>query len=128
MNPDSLLNRPKPDAVLFALDYRVLPIGLSPGDRQSSEASIQAAIRYLESLASGVKTNSGALCILSTFAPPPEALFGSLDCTLPGTLRYLVDNINRRLAEAAFTSGDIVLDVAGIAATVGLANWHDPQQ
>lgn len=30
--PDSKVNRSKPDAVLFALDYRALPLKLSPGD------------------------------------------------------------------------------------------------
>jgi FkbH-like protein len=56
-----------------------------------------------------------------------ETLFGSLDRMLPGTLRSLVDSINRELAEFVLGSGDMLFDVAGLAETVGLADWHDPQ-
>ena len=54
-------------------------------------------------------------------------LFGSLDRALPGTLRSLIDGINRELAEFVLGSGDVLLDVAGLAETVGLADWHDTQ-
>jgi FkbH-like protein len=56
-----------------------------------------------------------------------ETLFGSLDRALPGTLRSLIDWINRELAEFVSGSGDVLLDVAGLAETVGLSDWHDPQ-
>ena len=39
--------------------------------------------------------------------------------------RSLIDGINRELAELVLHSDDVLLDVAGIAETVGLANWHD---
>jgi FkbH-like protein len=54
-------------------------------------------------------------------------LFGSLDRALPGTLRSLLDSINRELAEYVLSSGAVLLDVAGLAETVGLADWHNPQ-
>jgi FkbH-like protein len=56
-----------------------------------------------------------------------ESLFGSLDRALPGTLRSLIDGINRELTAYVLGSGDVLLDVAGLAETVGLANWHDTQ-
>jgi predicted enzyme involved in methoxymalonyl-ACP biosynthesis len=43
----------------------------------------------------------------------------------PGSIRNLIDGINRELADLALHSGDVLLDVAGLAETVGLANWHD---
>ncbi len=125
--PDSKVNSSKPDAVLFALDYRALPLKLSLGDSEASSATIQRAIGYLQTLRNGIKANSNAVCIFQTFAPPVETLFGSLDRALPGTLRNLIDSINREFAEYILGSGDVLLDVAGLAETVGLADWHNTQ-
>src|ERR1700722_18295525 len=127
LTPDSKINSSKPDAVLLALDYRALPLKLSLADAEASSATVQGVIHYLRMLRNGIKTNSNAVCIFQTFAPPVETLFGSLDRALPGTLRSLIDNINRELAEYVLGSGDALLDVAGLAETVGLAGWHNTQ-
>jgi FkbH-like protein len=127
LTPDSKVNSSKPDAVLLALDYRALPLKLSLADAAASSATVRAVIQYLQMLRNGIKTNSNAVCIFQTFAPPVETLFGSLDRALPGTLRNLIDNINRELAEYVLGSGDALLDVAGLAETVGLAGWHNTQ-
>jgi FkbH-like protein len=127
LTPDSRVNLSKPDAVLFALDYRALPLKLSFGDSESASHTVSGVLAYLHSLREGIKANSNAVCIFQTFAPPAELLFGSLDRALPGTMRSLVDAVNRELASWVLTSGDVLLDVAGLAETVGLANWHDHQ-
>ncbi len=127
LTPDSSVNRSKPDAVLFALDYRALPLKLTLGDVEASNATVQGVIGYLQALRNGIKANSNAVCIFQSLAPPAETLFGSLDRALPGTLRYLIDGINRDLADFVPGSGDALLDVAGLAETVGLADWHDAQ-
>ncbi len=125
LTPDSKVNSAKPDAVLFALDYRALPLRLSLGDAEAAAASVLGAIGYLEALRNGIRAGSQAVCIFQTFAPPVEALFGSLDRGLPGTLRNLIDGINRGLVESLRGSGDVLLDVAALAETVGLAEWHN---
>jgi FkbH-like protein len=127
LTPDSRVNSAKPDAVLFALDYRALPLKLSLGDGASASQTVQGTIGYLQSLRDGIKSNSNAVCIFQNFAAPVETLFGSLDRALPGTLKNLIDGINRDLANMTIGSGDVLFDVAGVAETVGLANWHDPQ-
>jgi FkbH-like protein len=127
LTPDSKVNRSKPDAVLFALDYRALPLKLSLGDAEASYATVLGATGCLRALRDGIKTNSNAVCIFQTFAPPAETLFGSLDRALPGTLRNLIDGVNRELAEYVYGSGDVLLDIAGLAETVGLAGWHNTQ-
>jgi FkbH-like protein len=127
LNPESEINRSKPDAVLFALDYRALPLKLSLGAPDSSSATIQKAISYLRALRDGIKSGSNAVCIFQTCAPPTETLFGSLDRTLPGTMRSLIGDINRELGKYVADSGDVLLDVAGLAETVGLADWHNPR-
>jgi FkbH-like protein len=127
LTPDSKVNSSRPDAVLFALDYRALPLKLSPGNSEASAATVEGVISYLQALRDGIKTNSNAVCIFQSFAPPVETLFGSFDRALPGSIRSLIDGINRELAELVLRSGDVLLDVAGLAETVGLANWHDTQ-
>jgi FkbH-like protein len=127
LTPNSRVNSAKPDAVLFALDYRALPLKVSAGDSKSCDASLEDTMSYLQMLQTAIKSNCGALCIFQTFAAPPESLFGSFDRALPGTQRYLLDSINRRLAESVLASGNVLFDVAGIAETVGLADWHNPR-
>lgn len=132
LTPDSRVNAAKPDAVLFALDYRALPLKLSLGDGEAATATVQGALGYLQALQNGIKTagaahGSNPICIFQTFAPPVETLFGSLDRALPGTLRHILQTINSELASSCLASGDVLLDVAGLAETVGLAEWHDPQ-
>ena len=127
LTPDSTVNRSNADAVLLAIDYRGLPLKLSLGDAEASSATVQGAIGYLQALRNGIKANSKAVCIFQNFAPPAEALFGSLDRALPGTLRSVIDGINRELSQYILGSGDVLFDVAGLAETVGLADWHNTQ-
>jgi FkbH-like protein len=125
LTPDSTVNSAKPDAVLFALDYRALPLKPTPGNGTAAAAAVQGALGYLQTLRTAIKANSNALCIFQTLAPPAETLFGSLDRTLPGTLRSLVDAVNRELVDFVSAGNDVLLDVAHLAETVGLADWHD---
>lgn len=125
--PDSAVNKAAPDGVLFAIDYRALPIQISPGDRQAAERTVAGALAYLRTLREGVKQNSAALCIFQTFAPPAETLFGNIDVALPGTLASILASINLQLAAECLDNGDILFDTATLAQTVGVANWHDQQ-
>jgi FkbH-like protein len=127
LTPDSKVNSSKPDAVLLALDYRAIPLKSSPGEAAPASATVEGVLGYLQALRNGIKANSNAVCIFQTFAPPAELLFGSLDRALPGTLKSLIGEINRELAAFVLNSGDVLLDVAGLAETVGLADWHDTQ-
>jgi FkbH-like protein len=127
LTPDSKVNHSRPDAVLFALDYRALPLKLSLGDSEAASATIRRAAGYLQALRNGIKANTNAICIFQTFAPPVEMLFGSLDRALPGTLRSLIDGINRELVAMVVGSGDVLLDVASLAEAIGLADWHNAQ-
>ncbi|MBH5369004.1 HAD-IIIC family phosphatase [Bradyrhizobium glycinis] len=128
LRPDSALNRSRPDAVLVALDHRGLALQPSPGNEQVAAHTIDAAIGLLDTIRNAVARNSGAVCILQTLAAPPEGLFGSFDRALSGTARNLVDRLNQKVCETVVTSTDLLLDVAGIAETIGLADWHSPAQ
>jgi FkbH-like protein len=125
--PDSAIYKAAPAGVLFAIDYRALPIQISPGDRPATERTVAGVMAYLRTLREGVKRNSEALCIFQTFAPPAETLFGNIDAAVPGTLASILAAVNMQLAAECLEKGDVLFDVATLAQTVGVANWHDQQ-
>jgi FkbH-like protein len=128
LSPDSTINRAKPDAVLVAMDYRALPLRCKKGDAAEADNAVRQSLAYIETLRAGLKAKSKTVCILQTIAPPPERLFGSFDRALPGTTANIIQRVNLRLAETIFGSEDILLDVASLAETVGLADWHSPTE
>jgi FkbH-like protein len=128
LNPESAILRASPDAVLIALDLHAYPLHISPGDSCSSQESIEGWPAYLDTIRAGIHRHTNAICVLQTLAPPAETLFGSLDSVVPGTLRNLIQSINGKIAERVRESRDVLLDVAGLAETVGLAEWHSPSQ
>ncbi len=125
LSADSDVNRARPDAVLLALDYRGLPLRGTPGEVEAAEQVVAATLAHLDMIRTGITSNSKAICILQTVVRPAESLFGNLDMLLPGTLRHVIDAANRRIADSVAGSPDLLFDVAGLAETVGLADWHD---
>jgi FkbH-like protein len=125
LSTDSPINRAQCDAVLVAIDHRGLPLNSTPGDAQSARQTVEAALAYMNRIRNGLHSHSNAICILQTLPPPVESAFGSFDLALPGTKRQLVDEINRGIAAGTAGGEDLLLDVAHIAETVGLAAWHD---
>lgn len=125
LSPDSEISRAKPDMVLIALDHRGLPFTASPGDAAMANQTVSDALAHLQLIRKGVRDNCNAICIVQTIARPVEMRFGSLDISLPGTPRQLIDAFNRGLGESIADTQDLLLDVAAMAETVGLAEWHD---
>jgi FkbH-like protein len=130
LNPESRINVARPDAVLLALDARGLPLGAGAGayDRDSAAASIGGAVAYVRELRRAFRERVGAICIVQTLAPLPETVFGEFDVTVPGTMRSLCAGFNAALIEDLRNTGDLVLDIAALASSVGLGTWHSPTQ
>jgi FkbH-like protein len=126
LQPDSQFNQAKPDVVILALDHRALSLRNTPGDQETATRAVDAAVDMLDALRSAIRRHSGALCIVQTLAQIPESLFGSLDRALPGSQRNVIDQVNRRIVASLAETDDILFDVAGLAETVGLAEWHSP--
>jgi FkbH-like protein len=128
LSPDSHVNRSRPDAVLVAVDYRAFPLRPTPGDRPAADQTVAEWLANLTAMGDAIRANTGAVCIFQTLAPPSEGLFGHSDRILPGTTRWLIDAINRGIGERVMAKGDLLLDIAALAETVGLADWHSPPQ
>jgi FkbH-like protein len=126
LDPDSRINTACPDAVLLAIDHRDLPLRFIAGDIEAERADIDSALAHINTLRSGIRTHSKAICIVQTVASPPESLFGGLDRRVPGTRRRVIDELNRRIANSIDGTQDLLLDVASLAENVGLGTWHSP--
>jgi FkbH-like protein len=126
IDADSRINRAKPDAVLLALDFRGLP--LIRGLHSDPNACLDDALSLINTVRAGIRKYSGATCILQTLAPPPETVFGNLDRLVPTTPRSLIASFNGALVNSLKDTQDVLLDVAAMAETVGLANWYSPTQ
>ncbi len=128
LSPVSSLYAVKPDAVLVAVDLRYLPIQTTFGELKAEESAVEQVLSHFEAIRDGIRQNSGAITIFQTLAPLPETLFGSLDSMLSGASRHVVSAINKGLADKVRGTEDLLVDVAGLAETVGLANWHSVSQ
>lgn len=128
LSADSEINRAQLDAVLIAVDYRGLPLTAAVGDNDAAARSVDAASAQLLRLRSTLGANNRTICIVQNLAPPPEALFGSIDDAIAGTPRSMIQELNRRIAQSLAGSQDVLFDVGALAATVGLSEWHSPDQ
>jgi FkbH-like protein len=115
--PDSIVNRARPQAVLLALDHRALPW-----------SSTNEPLAFVRALRDGFRTHGGALSIVPTIPPPPETSFGSFERFVPQTMRAATAAFNAALIDDLRDTPDVLLDVAALAETVGLAQWHSPTQ
>jgi FkbH-like protein len=125
LSPDSMIRRAGCDAVLLALDVRGLPLQAVPGDAAAAAGTVDAALAQLSAMREGLHQGGVPVCIVQTLASPVEQAFGSLDYAIDGTMRQLVDATNRAIAQSLPGSTDLLLDVARLAETVGLGEWHD---
>jgi FkbH-like protein len=121
----STMRRAEPDAVLVAVDFHGLPLRAMPGEA-AAEVVVGEAFDYLSGVWSGFKDQLNTTCIIQTVPRPVEPCFGGLDLSMPGTPRHMIDALNRAIAARAAATDDLLLDVAGLAETVGLDQWHSP--
>ncbi|MCP5367803.1 MAG: HAD-IIIC family phosphatase [Hyphomicrobiales bacterium] len=129
LDPNSPLQAAGPDAVLLAFDHRILPApGATADDADAADRAVAAATGMVDTIVDGLARGCGAPTILQTIAPAPDSLLGSLARTLPGSPRALAAAVNDHLASRAAAGPDLLLDVAALAETVGLARWHDERQ
>jgi FkbH-like protein len=114
------------DVILLALDSRALGIERPQLNDEAALAAVDAAISQIVSLRNGIRDRLGAVVAFQTLPLPADSLFGAFDARMPGSPRSMADAFNRRLSEVLL-SGDMIVDIAFAAASVGLVHWHDPR-
>lgn len=127
LNPESATNSRANDFVLLALDHRAFDLQSCAGDSTLAERRVADAVDGLRRMVTALRSRANATVIVQTLAPIPEAEFGNLDSTLPGTSHWLVGRFNETL-RGWTESGVLLLDVAALAANVGLQQWHNLSQ
>src|SRR5688572_7254013 len=58
LNPESMINRGKFDAVLVAIDHRGLPLRAVPGDAEAASRIVSDAMAQLTTVREGIRANS----------------------------------------------------------------------
>lgn len=104
------------DGVLLALDRHGLPLA----------QGADAALAYLTTLADALREVPGRVVLLQTVPRDPLPLFGSYDAQSPESERTVLDAFHRGLLAHVAGSPDVLVDVAALAETVGLAAWAPP--
>ena len=126
LDPGSYLNTAGVDAVLLILDHRWLQL-----DRPRFGAATEqvgAALERLEAVVNGLRRNGGAPAIIPTVANPPTPLFGSYERRVSGSVRSMVEEINRLIVDLAERTQSYVLDTGALAEAIGTELWFDPVQ
>lgn len=127
LDPASIINTARLDAVLLAIDHRWLNLD-RPAVDGDADVRTADALETVRGIVEGLRRHGGAPAILQTLPVPPTALFGSLDRMTAGSVRAMVEATNQGLVALARDSGCLVLDVAALAERVGTDAWFDPVQ
>ena len=114
------------DAILVAIDYKGLPIQSNTPPFGKDADAVNESLDYLNMIRTQLKQKYGAPCIMQTCVHEPESFFGNFDVQVNNTSRQFINIFNSALVNEVAGTEDFLLDVAAIAETVGLANWHDP--
>lgn len=126
-SPDSTIHAATPQAIIVALDHRGLP-GLGPGLSRDEGSDVAAAIAHVAALCRGLREGMSSTLIVQNVACPPGPLFGSHDSRIRGTQRRRIERFNRDLNDLLDGLSAVLLDVDGLARTVGTERWFDERQ
>ena len=110
--------------ILVAADYRGLPLRPCPGDLVAAENNVQECMSFIKTLIESLRKKTNSQIILQNIVPPVELLSGSFEGRLPGTIPWLIQRLNIEL-DQLIADDLFIVDVAALASTVGLSNWHD---
>lgn len=120
LDTNSELYNSKPNAVLLAYTSHSLP-NSSIGNEEQACQRVGELISDIELIKSTIKSNVDAQLLVQTIPTTPTSLFGSIDRRVVGTAAEQIAAFNSYL----YKSSNIIVDVAGLADSIGLSNWHD---
>jgi FkbH-like protein len=126
LDANSPFHKAAPELVLLALDHRGIP-GLSEYFVQDEQSAISNALHFMRSIRGGLKQSPCTLIVQSVPAPP-DHIFGNRENHIQGSQRRRILAFNARLAEDAHACGDLWLDTASLAESVGLDRWFEETQ
>src|SRR5205814_1381394 len=96
------------------------------GDVKAAEQEVAEKVSSIRAMCAGIRSRTGAPCIIQNLVAQESAWLGSLDRSIRGSRQWLVDAVNAQIREHVAASTDYLFDCDHLAGQVGLANWHDP--
>ena len=124
-DPQSSLAQQKPDLVLMGMDARGLGIATATGEGEAHLA-VGRAVDHLARMADGIR-RLGARPIWQTLASSGRRLVGNGEGLVAETPSAMAVAVNDWLLSDSRGDG-LLLDVGGLAASVGLDRWTSPQE
>lgn len=128
MNADSPIHAAKPDVVLVACDWRMLGLNRVQTTEAEANIAVERAFLTLRTIVEGLRPSVRRAIIVQTVVPPLDMLFGSFDRATICSPFAQVNALNAKLLEWSAGNGIVLLDIARLAATIGLEQWDSPQQ
>ncbi len=126
LDPASRVRAAGLDMALMVSDARVLGLDQPAASREAAEAAVDRAFAQLRQTVEGLRPWVASAILVQTVPPPLEPLFGSYDRVQPGSPLSMVASFNQRIADWAASGAVVIVDVARLAASVGLETWDDP--
>ncbi len=126
-DPSSPVRAAGLDMALIVSDARVLGLAQGATSRASAEAKVERAFQQLRLIVDNLRPFVPGAIFVQTVVPPLEPLFGSFDRVEACSPFAMIQSLNQRVADLAARGAIVLVDVARLAATVGLENWDDPR-
>ena len=126
-DPSSRLRADSLDMAIIAPDRRMAGLDLAAASAGAAAEKVDTAFERLRLIVSNLRNSIAGTIFIQTAPAPIEPLFGSLDRLERGSSFAMTERFNQRIADWA-TEGEVVLiDIARLAASVGLEQWDDPR-
>ena len=125
VDPTSEIRSAGLDMAIVVPDARLLGLDQAAGSALEADDRIDAAFARTKMIVDGLKGSVSSAIFVQTVVPALEPLFGSFDRIEPTSPFSMVEALNRRLAAWAADGAVVLIDVARLAATVGLEHWDD---
>jgi FkbH-like protein len=126
-DPQSPLHTSNLDMALVVSDARLLGLDRAAAGPEDAEAKVSNAFQRLTRIVDGLRPSIRSAILVQTVPPPLEPLFGSFDRVEAGSPFAMVEAFNRRLADWAAAGAVVLVDIARLAASVGLETWDEPR-
>ncbi|MHB8528246.1 MAG: HAD-IIIC family phosphatase [Caulobacteraceae bacterium] len=115
------------DMAVIASDARSLGLDQAATSPAAAADKVDGAFQRLRMIAEGLRPSVASAIFVQTIAPPVEPLFGSFDRVEPGSPFAMIQALNRKIAEWAAGGQVVLIDIARLAASVGLEEWDEPR-
>jgi FkbH-like protein len=127
LDADSAIRNSGLDVVVLASDARLLGLEQMAESQSDAHARIDAAFSKIRTIVDGLRPSVSSTIFVQTITPPLDSLFGSFDRLEPATPFSMVAALNDRLVNWASSGAVTLIDVARLAASVGVERWDDPR-